>query len=174
MKNTALLLAAGMALSGCLETAAPVFDATNAAPLADSAKFMDFVSFMESAGATMGGDEGGSPRELLDQGALGRDIGDLVLVQAQEEGKTTYMAVGVLGDRAYTCFMMPDETIGPIAEAYGVTIAPPDPNAGGMPGAQPMLLEGEPAKVAKFIEDQLRTAPLLCTAVAREQAKAPL
>lgn len=174
MTRTLALLAAATALSGCLETAAPVFDATNAAPLGDSAKFMGFVEFMEAAGATMGGDEGASPRTLLDQGALGKEIGDLVLVQQQEEGKVSYMAVGVLGERAFTCFMMPDEEIGPVAEAYGVTIAPPDPNAGGMPGAQPMLIEGDPAKVAKFIEDQLATAPLLCVAVAREQAKAPL
>ena len=123
----------------------------------------------------MGGEgEGDSPRELLDKGALGKDIGDFVLVQSPDEGKYSYMAVGVLGERAYTCFMMPDEEIGPIVEAYGVSVAEPDPNAGGGMGPQTMMLEGDPAKVAKFIEDQLKTAPLICMSVAKEQAKAPL
>ena len=174
MRNSVILFAAAFALSGCLETTEPVFDDSNAMPLSESAQFVAFVDFMEAAGASMGGDDGSSPRELLDQGAFGKEIGDFVLVQSADEGKYSYMAVGVVGDRAYTCFMMPDEEIGPIAAAYGITIAPPDPEAGGMPGAQAMLLEGDPAKVAKFIEDQLSTAPLLCMSVSRGQAQSPL
>lgn len=174
MKHSLTLLAGAFALSGCLETMEPVFDGGNAAPLADSAKFAEFVEFMEAAGEQMGGDDGGSPAELLEEGAFGKDLGDLVLVQSEEDGKYTYMAVGVLGDRAYTCFMMPDEEVAPVLEAYGISMAEPDPNSGAMPGMEAMMLEGDPAKVAKFIEDQLATAPLLCMSVARERATSPL
>ena len=162
--------AAALALAGCLETTAPVFDASNAVPVAEQAKFMEFVEFMEVAGEGPAGDPGKSPRELIEQGAFSVDLGDMVLLQSEEDGKYTYMAVGIFGNRAFTCFVAPDDEISTVAQAYGVTIVRQQEQGG---FGETMQVEGDKEKVAIFIADQLATAVLICFAMTKRPRVAP-
>jgi len=163
------LAGAALALGGCLETKEAVFDASNSVPVAEQARFMEFVTYMDEAGPRAGGDPEDSPSKLLESEAVAVDLGGLVLVQSAEEDKFTYSAVGVLGGRAFMCSAMPDEETKAAAAAYDVSIIE---QAGQGPG-EALQLEGDREKVAAFIRDQLETGPLVCMSVSKGRRFAP-
>lgn len=158
--------ALALLLAGCLETETPVFTDSETTAVEDNPRFMAFVERFEAAGAP----EDDSPRDLVGTSARALDIGEYVLVQEPkpDEGKVDYYAVAVIGERAYACGFMADDSAADIAAAYGVDVMETD---GGM--NQAMRLGGDPDAVKRFIRDQLETGPLMCMSVKPGHKKAP-
>jgi len=153
-------------LAGCLETETPAFSDAETTAVEDNPRFMAFLEKFESAGAP----EDDSPRELIGTPARALDIGEYVLIQEPkpDEGKVDYYAVAVIGERAYACGFMADDTGSEIAAAYGVDVIESD---NGM--NQALRVGGDPEKVKAFIRDQLETGPLVCMSVKPGHKKTP-
>ncbi len=157
-------------LGGCLETTEPVFDTTNARPLSELPSYMKVVAFFDEAEPMPDMAKGKTPRDLLKDGTVGVDLGDMALVQfPPQNGVYSYGTVGVLADRAFACFAAVDEQTQAAAKAYGITIEAP-----GTGGPQSgYRLSGDRQKMARFIRDQLAEGPLACFSFARKRPMAP-
>lgn len=156
MSRNALLAVAALLLGGCLSTKESVFDETNSLPVGEIPEFIAYADAWDSYVAA-----GGSPRELIAEGARGVVIDGIVVVQEHSD----YFALAMMGGRPVSCFIYADDTIEAVAEIHGVTVEvdkPDDRSIDDQP--VPVVADGPPEALVAFIRDQFANQRLACLA----------
>lgn len=165
--RTLILAVIAPLLAGCLVSPKPAYDASNAIPAAESAKFMTFVEFLESAPDANPAD---SPRDIVDAGGLIVERDPWMIVQIPDGEKAEYLAITQIGRRYMICWLAGDDKLEAVAAAYGLTMAR-DPATGRY--LDTLEIDGPKDAMRAFIEDQFETAPLVCSSDARVRKTAP-
>jgi hypothetical protein len=159
MLRNALLAGAALLMGGCLSTKEPVFDETNSLPVGEIPEFLAFADAWEGFVA-----RGGSPRELIAEGARGVVIDGIVVVQEHSD----YLALAIIGGRPVTCMIYADDSIEAVAEAHGVTVEVDKPDDWSIDdGPFPVEANGPPEALVAFIRDQFANQRLACMAAPR-------
>ncbi|MDH3668219.1 MAG: hypothetical protein OEN23_14925 [Paracoccaceae bacterium] len=155
MERKSLLAGAVLILAGCLSTPEPVFDASNSQPVGEIPEFLAFADAWENYV-----DDGGSPRELIAEGARGVVIDGIVVVQE----RTDYYALGIFGGRPISCVVFADKGIEADAAGFGVTVKIEKRDEETSIDDAPALVEadGPPEALTAFIRDQFANQRIAC------------
>ena len=133
-----------------------MFDETNSVPVSEIPEFIAFADAWNSYGA-----KGGSPRELIAEGARRVVIDGIVVVQERSD----YYALATIGGRPVTCMIYANDSIEAVAEAHGVTVEVDTPDDRSIDdGPVPVEADGPPEALVAFIRDQFANQRLACLA----------
>lgn len=159
--RTVLHLIAVLALSGCLTTPRPVFNATNSVKAGDSPAFVRLVETWE---AEMGAEE--SPREMITDGDRVVDLGGIIVIEDRWDSFAQYMAVAVMGKRVAVC-LVHQTKIDQIAARHGVTVTlDRDGDADPTLPAQ-IKADGSDDALYAFVIDAFTDGLLICQAASK-------